>query len=598
MNMNIRKKEISTNDSTSKKTNNFGIVILSVAIIAMLVGSAGVATVGAFTPTYTAATINAGGSSFVAPLQQVWAQAFAKVTPVTLSYTSSSSGTGLANLYDSDVGFAASDAPVSPFNHPVPAADSSDGPLLQFPDSLGGVAIFYNIPGVTVSLNLTGTVLAEIYLGNVTSWGDSAITALNPGVIPADCIAKPSLCTITPVYRSDGSGTSYALSNYLSKVSTTWNSTYAAWQAAPCSGALTPCFTTSLFNFLGATLGASGTGQPGSGGVAAYVEGHSYAIGYADSFYAFSNSLLAASIQNSAGNFIQPTQSSISSAAADFASTVLADPTFTITNAPGAGSYPISTFTYVMVWQDQDLVSSVTGLSNIGVGSAQYNQGLDVAQYLWWIVTQGQSYAFTLDYVALPPALVTVDEGIIQQIQYDNVTYISATTTTNATCILSSVTAGTSTTCTATVGGQTPTPTGTVTWSQTGNGSVSFNQPTCTLSSGSCEVTMQGTSVGSVNITAAYSGDNYDEASSGATNATITSMIQTTTTTAAPPGTTTVTTTHTLTPPATTFTTIQTTTSTTQVSSVPTWAYAAMFVLVVIGLVVGYVIKRPSVSKS
>jgi phosphate transport system substrate-binding protein len=516
--MNFRKKENSTNNSTTNKNTNHAIVALSVAIIAMLVGSAGVATVGAFAPTYTSATINAGGSSFVAPLQQTWAKAFASVTPVTISYTSSSSGTGLNNLYTTDVGFAASDAPVSSFNHPVPSADSSDGPLLQFPDSLGGVAIFYNIPGVTVSLKLTSAVIAGIYLGTITTWNNPAITALNPGVtLPSNAI--------TPVYRSDGSGTSYALSNYLSKTQDNWNSTYATWQGSPCS-ATTPCFTTNLYNFLGPTLGANGVGESGSGGVAGYVEGHSYTIGYADSFYAFSNNLLAASIQNSAGNFEQPSQSSISAAAAADASHVLANPIFYITNAPGAGSYPISTFTYVMVWQDQDLVTGITGLS----ASAQQAQGNDVAQYLWWIVTQGQTgYPSSLDYVALPPALVQVDEGIIQHIQYQGTPYINATATTTVSCTASSIIFGSTTTCTATVGGQTPTPTGTVAWTRTGPGSVSFTQTTCTLSSGSCSVTVKGSKPGSATITATYSGDNYDQGSSGTTTATITQAHTTTT---------------------------------------------------------------------
>jgi phosphate ABC transporter phosphate-binding protein len=539
--MNFRKKDISTNNSTTNKTTNHAFVALSIAIIAMLVGSAGVATVGAFTPTYATATIAAGGSSFVAPLQQVWAQAFASITvpKVSLTYTSSSSGTGLNNLYGTNVGFAGSDAPVSPFNHPVPASDSGVGPLLQLPESLGGVAIFYNLgSGFTTSIKLSGPVLADIYLGKITTWNNAAIQGLNPGV------TLPST-TITPVFRSDGSGTSYALSNYFTKVSSDWNSTFATFLGvANCQVAFTnnnPCFTTGLSSFLSAQLGASGVGESGSGGVAGYVEGHVGTIGYADSFYAFSNGLLAASIENTAGNFVQPTQFSIASAAASYASRVLANPVFTITNAPGTnpasiaaypGAYPIATFTYVMVWQDQDKASSITGLSNTGVGSAQYNQGLDVAQYLWWIVTQGQSYAPTLDYVALPPALVTVDEGIIQQIQYAGTPYISATTTTATSCTLTSVTAGTSTTCTATVAATAPntgTPMGTVAWSQTGSGSVAFTPMTCTLSSGSCTVTIEGASVGSVSITAAYSGDNYDEASSGTTSVAVT---------APPPGTT------------------------------------------------------------
>jgi phosphate transport system substrate-binding protein len=269
------------------------------------------------------------------------------------------------------------------------------GPLLQIPETLGGVAIFYNVPGVTVSLNLTGSVLADIYLGNITMWNNPAIAALNPGchagsttcVLPAD--------TITPVHRSDGSGTTYALTNYFEKVSTAWNASF--------SGGC-PCYGTSI------SWPSSEIGAKGSSGVAAYVNENPNTIGYADSYYALANGLKAAAIQNQAGVFLAPTLTDIAAAANAFSAQVQANPTFTITNAPGAGSYPISTFTYLLVWANQ----------------TNQQQGYDTAQLFEWIVNQGQAFGPSLNYPALPANVVAIDQSLIQQIKYNGVPFIQA----------------------------------------------------------------------------------------------------------------------------------------------------------------------------
>jgi phosphate transport system substrate-binding protein len=336
---------------------------------------------------------------------QTWATAFAGYTngAVQTNYQAVGSGSGITGVLTGLYEFAGSDAPVS-------ASQLSDytanGPFLQIPETLGGVAIFYNVPGVTVSLNFTGPVLAKIYLGTITMWNDPAIATLNPGchtgsttcVLPAD--------TIIPVHRSDGSGTTYALSNYLSKVSADWNSSYATYQGSACSAA-TPCYGTNLGTFWNANPNAQGAAK--SSGVAAYVEGNSYSLGYADSFYAFNNGLQAASIENQAGVFLAPSLSSIAAAANAFSAQVLANPTFTITNAPGAGSYPISTFTYLLVWANQK----------------NQQQGYDTAQFFEWIVNQGQSqiYGPNLGYPALPTSVVAIDQKIIHQMNYNGVSF-------------------------------------------------------------------------------------------------------------------------------------------------------------------------------
>src|SRR5271157_4828123 len=333
-------------------------------------------------------TIQGGGSTFVNPVMQVWATSFNQYTngQVPINYQAIGSGAGITGILKKTFEFAGSDAPVSTTQSANYTA--VNGPLLQFPETLGGVAIFYNVPGVSVSLNLTGKVVADIYLGKITVWNDAKIQSLNPKVtLPAN--------TITPVHRSDGSGTTYALTNYFEKVSTDWNASFTGG---------CPCLGTSI------SWPSSEIGAKGSGGVAAYVQQNPNTIGYADSYYAFSNGLKAAAIQNQAGQFLVPTLADISAAAAAFSSQVQANPTFAITNAPGTGSYAIATFTYLIVWQNQ----------------TNQQQGYDTANFFWWIVNQGQAYGPQLYYPALPPNLVSIDQSIIQKIQYNGVPFISS----------------------------------------------------------------------------------------------------------------------------------------------------------------------------
>jgi phosphate ABC transporter phosphate-binding protein len=517
--MNFSKKGIST--------IVLAILLLSTTTATAAAASATTATTTA-TPatTYYPLTIQAGGSTFVNPLMQTWVSSFNSLSGASFNYAATGSGTAITDIETNIYAFGASDAPVtaaalaSATCNPNPC--SLDGPLLQIPESLGGVALFYNIPGVTTSLKLTGPIIADIYVGKITSWADPAIAALNPGVIPAsDCTsANPTKCTIIPVHRSDGSGTTYALSNYLSKVSADWNASYATYQGSACSAA-TPCYGTNLGTFWNANPNAQGAAK--SSGVAAYVEANNYSLGYADSFYAFNNGLQAASIENQAGVFLAPSLSSIAAAANAFSAQVLANPTFTITNAPGAGSYPISTFTYILIWANQGSV-----LTGSNTPTQQQQQGFDVAHFLWWIVNQGQADSAGLWYAPLPAALVSVDEGLIQQMNWNGAAFIDATSTTTVSCTLVSVASGSTTTCKATVANSgSPagfgfTPTGSVTWSQSGTGSVSFAPTLCTLSSGSCSVTMKGFKPGSVTVKAAYSGDNYNQGSSGTAKETVT----------------------------------------------------------------------------
>ena len=387
-----------TNTVTQTTTQTNTVTSLSTSISTSI--STSVTTATSAPPTYYPLILEAGGSTFVNPVMQVWATNFEGYTngAVQTNYQAVGSGAGITGIETGTFMFAGSDAPLTTSQwEPYSATAGLNGSLLQIPETLGGVAIFYNVPGVTVSLNFTGPVLANIYLGTITMWNDPAIAALNPGchagsttcVLPAD--------TITPVHRSDGSGTTYALTNYFEKVSTDWNASF--------SGGC-PCYGTSI------SWPSFEIGAKGSSGVAAYVNENPYTIGYADSYYAFSTGLKAAAVENKAGVFLVPSLTDIAAAATAFSAQVQADPTFTITNAPGAGSYPISTFTYILVWANQK----------------SQQQGYDMAQFFEWIVNlnQGQTYGPLLYYPALPANVVAIDQSIIQQMNYNGVPFIPA----------------------------------------------------------------------------------------------------------------------------------------------------------------------------
>ena len=341
------------------------------------------------TTTYFATTLQSGGSTFVNPIMQVWVSGFHDFTggAVQGNYQALGSSAGISGVLKGVFDFAGSDAP--PSSSTTANYTAKNGPLLVIPETLGAVAIFYNIPGVHVSLNLTGPIIAGIYLQKITLWNDPQIMALNPKV--KDLNSTTNL-TIVPVHRSDGSGTTYALTTYFTQVSSDWNAsglgagTTVSW---PASGEL---------------------GAKGSAGVSADVSQNPNAIGYADSYYAFTNKLTMAAVQNKAGNWEVPSLAGVTSAASDFSTQVQANPTFPITNAPGASSYPISTYTYLLVYANQ---------SNQGKGN-------DIALFFWWIVTHGQALGPPLYYPALPASVVTVDESLIAQINYNGTPFIHA----------------------------------------------------------------------------------------------------------------------------------------------------------------------------
>lgn len=294
------------------------------------------------------------GSTFDYPFFTKAFAVYGKSHSVSVNYQGVGSGAGIQQFTARTVEFGATDVPMSQVE--LKAAEKAGGPVIQIPIALGGVAIAYNLPGVSSGLRLTGPVIAQIYLGKITTWNDPAIVHLNPGM------KLPSM-KITPAHRSDASGTSYIFTDYLSQVSSTWKSTVGTGKAP---------------NW------PAGVGGKGNPGVAAVVQQTPGAIGYVELAYVIQAHMTDAKVQNAAGNFVTPTLTSVSDAAAHFSNVT---PThFSIVNAPGATSYPICGYSWVLLYR-----SHPSGAN-----------GRALRALMAWTATTGQRYAKGLDYAPLP----------------------------------------------------------------------------------------------------------------------------------------------------------------------------------------------------
>jgi phosphate transport system substrate-binding protein len=303
--------------------------------------------------------LNGAGATFPYPIYSKWFSDYARETGVRINYQSIGSGGGIRQLTEGTVDFGASDAPMSDAEMAKLKA-----PVLHLPTVLGAVVVTYNLPGVSAPLELSGPVLADIFLGKITKWNDSRIAALNSGVkLPAS--------DILVVHRSDGSGTTYIYSDYLSAVS-------PAWKSGPGKGK--------------ELAWPTGLGAKGNEGVAGQVKQMPGAIGYVELAYAKQNGLAFASMQNAAGRFVVPTIESVTAAAAGVASNLPANTDYriSIVNAPGADAYPISSFTYLLVYTNQ----------------RDAKKGKALIDFLNWYLTKGEQSAASLDYAPLPPSIV------------------------------------------------------------------------------------------------------------------------------------------------------------------------------------------------
>jgi phosphate transport system substrate-binding protein len=293
-----------------------------------------------------------------------WQPDYANTAGITITYGAIGSGGGIGAITARSVDFGASDAPLTPDQ----ATACKD--CLQIPWALAATVVTYNVKGVEDKLKLDGPTVADIFLGNITQWDDPAIKALNPGVsLPAT--------TITPVYRSDGSGDSYVFTSFLSAVSPDWKSTIGA--------STQPAFPT-------------GVGAEKNSGVAASIQSTDGSIGYVAVAYIAADSLNMALLKNAAGNFPEPTLDGIT-AAADAVTTINDDGSVPLVNPPAsaADAYPMSTYSYAIVPKTSDVSKTM-------------------ADFLTYAITKGQSFGADLGFPPLPDAIVQHDKEVIAQL--------------------------------------------------------------------------------------------------------------------------------------------------------------------------------------
>jgi phosphate transport system substrate-binding protein len=323
------------------------------------------------TPPPQSVTLNGAGATFPAPLYTKWFDEYNKLTGVKVNYQPIGSGGGISQITEGTVDFGASDGIMTADQQAK--AEAAHGPILHIPMTSGSVAIVYNLTGIgTGQLKLTSDVLANIYLKKITKWNDPAITFLNAGLNLSDT-------SIAVVHRSDGSGTTFIFTNYLSKVSTEWkdkvgNATSVNWPGD--------------------------IGGQGNAGVAGQVKQIPGSIGYVELAYALQNNIPYATLKNAAGNYITPSLESTTKAAEGI--TLPDDMKVLITNSPNPDAYPIAGFTWILAYVNQ----------------TDKDKGTVLVNMLWWAIHNGQQYTSLLDYAPLPAAAVAKAENEILSIKY------------------------------------------------------------------------------------------------------------------------------------------------------------------------------------
>jgi len=303
--------------------------------------------------------LTGAGATFPYPIYSKWFSDYAAKTGVKINYQSIGSGGGIRQLSEQTVDFGASDAPMSD----AELQKAKGGPVLHIPTVLGAVVVTYNLPQLTRPLRLDGATLADVFLGKITKWNDARIAALNPGVKLPDT-------DVLVVHRSDGSGTSYVFTDYLASVS-------PAWAAKPGKGK--------------EVQWPVGLGGKGNEGVAGQVKQLPGSIGYIELAYAKQNKLAFADIKNAKGQFVTPTIAAVTAAAAGAAAALPASTDYrvSIVNAAGAGAYPISSFTWLLVYKAQPDAA----------------KGKKLLDFVRWALVEGEKSAAALDYAPLPPAM-------------------------------------------------------------------------------------------------------------------------------------------------------------------------------------------------
>ncbi len=312
---------------------------------------------GATSLSANAQTITGAGASFPYPIYAKWASLYEKETGNKVNYQSIGSGGGQQQIIAKTIDFGASDDPMK-------AEQLEQNKLLQFPAIIGGTVPVINIPEIQAGqLKLSGEVLANIFLGQIKKWNDPAIVALNPNLPLPDK-------TIIVVHRSDGSGTTFGWTNYLSKVSPTWKEKVGEGKSVKWP---------------------TGQGGKGNEGVSAYVKQLKHSIGYVEYAYAKQNNLAWASLQNKAGEFVQPSKESFMSAAANAKWNEKPGMGVVLTNEDGKDSWPVTAASFILMHKVADNVEATKG----------------VFQFFDWAFSKGQDAASELDYVPLPAEVVS-----------------------------------------------------------------------------------------------------------------------------------------------------------------------------------------------
>jgi len=363
------------------------VFIVSLIIVGVGSGLTGYYLPGILHPSTTAqtTTLNGAGSTFVFPLISAMNTNYSRINPnILINYQGVGSGNGITDLEGKTVDFGASDAPLT--NGQIIGAPNS----LTIPDTIGAVVVAYNLPNLPTGLNLTASVTAQIFEGQITIWNDSRIQNLNPGV------TLPYV-GITIVHRSDSSGTTFVFSGYL-------NATYPIWTLGQAKTISWPL---------------NSIGSNGNPGVAATIQGTKYAIGYVELDYALAANpvMTFASLWNPAGHtYIVPTLATTALAVSSLSSSYLpggdqaaAWQPINLLNSPNTGAYPIVTFSYIMVYKELNVYGASMTLARAQI----------LVNYLWFVVHEGQNQANPLYYVSLPQNVITNAETSIRLITYN-----------------------------------------------------------------------------------------------------------------------------------------------------------------------------------
>lgn len=347
-------------------------MVAALLVVTILLAGCSSSTTGSPTSTPSqSVSLNGAGGTFPLPLYTKWFDVYYQLTGVKINYQPVGSGAGINQITAGTVDFGASDAIMTSAQQA--AAEAAGGPILHIPMTSGAIAIIYNLTGIeSGQLKLTGDVLAKIYLKQITTWNDPQITALNPGLnLPNTSIAV--------VHRSDGSGTTFIYTNYLSKVSSDWSTQVGSATSVSWPGDI---------------------GAEKNAGVAGMVQQTPGAIGYVELAYAEQNNLPWILLKNAAGNYEAPTLAGTTNAMQGVA--LPDDMKVMITDSSNPDAYPICGLTWILAYVNQ----------------TDKTKGEALVNALWWAIHDGQQYATSLDYAPLSSTAVTKAENEIKSIMY------------------------------------------------------------------------------------------------------------------------------------------------------------------------------------